>query len=508
MSKAGKFLFLFSFLFFLVLCVTRIINGGWHNGMWAPLGFSFVFFVLAIVKDARALREIFAMRTTKHGMNMGVMILLVVAGLACVNILAVRYEKKFDWTSDNLNSLSEQSRKAALSLKADTTILVLYRKGIAGQENVGRAVGDLASMYQNVNSRIHYESYNILQRPDLAQKYEFQDGAYSVYALQGDRKVKVDKPTEEGLTGAFLKLGREKKKVFYFTMGHGERVLEDKTEGGLSRLQEDLSVIYDVKPLILFQTQNKVPDDADMVAIVRPTQQFLESEIQAIRDFAKRGGHILMAIDPGLKQNMALLTKSFGVEYANNFILDLRSQIVQGGPAMVLGTEFSPVSDITKSFTAPQTFAIFNMVSQLKVDPSKSADLKVEPLVSTSAETMSIPEPTEKVSFKPNGPHVIAATVEGKLPEGKEFTAVIFGDSDFLSNNFINANLDRDLILNSVAWLSADKDLISIRPKEPKATKLTMMTQDFYILVIAFLIPFPLLLFISGGWIWWRRKAA
>jgi ABC-type uncharacterized transport system involved in gliding motility auxiliary subunit len=508
MSKAGKFLFLFSFLFFLVLCVTRIIYGGWQNGMWGPFVLSIVFFILGVAKDWRGIRELLAQRSTKHGMNMGVMILLVITGLTCLNVLAVRYEKKFDWTSDHLNSLSDQSRKAAQSLRDETTVLVLYRKGIAGQENVGRAVGDLVSMYRNVNAKIKYESYNVLQRPDLAQKYEFQDGAYTVVALQGEKQVKVDKPTEEGLTGAFLKLGRDKKKVFYFTMGHGERVLEDKTEPGLSRLQEGLSAIYDLKPLILFQTQNKVPDDAALVAIVRPNQQFLDSELQAIRDYAKRGGHILMAIDPGLKHNMALLTKSFGVEYANNFILDLRSQIVQGGPAMVLGTEFSPLSEITKSFTSPQTFVIFNMASELKVDPSKAADLKVEPLVSTTTETMSIPEPKEKVSFKPNGPHMIGATVEGKLPEGKEFSAVIFGDSDFISNAYINANLDRDLVMNSVAWLSADKDLISIRPKEPKATKLTMMTQDFYILVVAFLIPFPLLLFFSGGFIWWRRKAA
>ncbi len=507
MSKAGKFLFLFSFLFFLVLCMTRIIYGGWHDGMWGPLGLSIVFFALGIAKDHRAIREIFGMRTTKHGMNMGALIVLVIAGLTCLNILGVRYEKKFDWTSENLNSLSDQSRKAAQSLKQETTLVLLYRKGATGEENVARSVADLASMYQNVNKSIKYEAHNALQRPDLAQKYEFSSGPFVVYAVQGEKKTKIETPNEEGVTRAFLKLGREKKKVFYFTMGHGERVLDDKTETGLSTLKDELSVTYDVKPLILFQTNNKVPEDAGVVAVIRPVQQFLQPEIQALRDYAKRGGHLLLALDPGMKHNLANLTKLFGVEFANNFVLDLRSQIVQGGPAMVLGTEFSRTNEVTRAFTQPKTFSVFFMASELKVDPSKSDDLRVEPLVS-SEQTMSIPEPTERVSFAPNGPHMLGAVVEGKIPEGKEFSAVIFGDSDFLANNFISANLNRDLVMNAAAFLSADRDLISIRPKEPKATKLNMFTQDFYILVVCFLIPLPLLMFFFGGFVWWRRKAA
>lgn len=507
MSKAGKFLFLFSFLFFLVLCVTRIIYGGWHDGMWGPLGLSITFFVLAIAKDWRALRDIFGMRSTKQGMNTGVLILLVVAGLTCVNILAVRYEKKFDWTSERLNSLSDQSRKAAEGIKAETTILTLYRKG-AAEENAARSVNDIVSMYKQVNPKITSSGYDALQRPDLTQKYEFQSGAYVVYAVQGEKKVKIDTPNEEGITRALLKLGHDKKKTVYFTMGHGERVLEDKTETGLSRLKEELEVVYDVKPLILFQSENKVPDDADVVAVVQPVQQFLPAEIDALRDYAKRGGHLLIALDPGMKQNLALLTKSFGVEFANNFVLDPRSQILKGGPAMVLGTEFSPTNDITKAFAIPQTFTIFYMASELKIDPSKSADLKVEPLVTTTDQTMSIAELQEQLTPAPNGPHMIGASVVGKLPEGKDFTAVVFGDSDFMANNYINANLNRDFAVNAMAWLSADKDLISIRPKEPKATKLEMFNQGFYVLVLAFLLPFPILMFIAGGFVWWRRKAA
>ena len=434
MSRAGKFLFLFSFLFFLILCVTRIIYGGWQSGMWGPFLLCIILFVLGCIKDARGIREIAGMRTTKHGMNMGAAIALVIAVLTCVNIFGVRYEKRWDWTSDRLNSLSDQSVKAVQSLRGETRLLLLYRKGQTGEDNISRSLADLAQMYQNVAvksaAKLKYEASNALQRPDLAQEYDFQQGAYAVFLIQGNRKVKIETPNEEGLTRALLKIGRDKKKTFYFTMGHGERVLDDKTEAGLSRFKEDLDVIYDVKPLVLFQAGNKVPDDADVVAIIRPNQQFLESELQAMRDYAKRGGHLLLAIDPGTNQNLAQLTKTFGVEYANNFILDLRSQVVQGGPAMVLGTKFSATSDITKAFNQPRTFIVANVASELKIDRNKSEDLKVEPIVS-SENTMSIPKQVERVSFAPNGPHILGVSVEGKLTGGKDFSSVIFGDSDF-----------------------------------------------------------------------------
>ena len=517
MSKPGKILFLFSFLFILALYGGRLVLGGWRNEMWAPLGLGLAFFIVAVIKEARPLREFLTMRTTKHGMNMGLLIVITLVGLACVNYLAAKYEKNFDWTSEHLNSLSDQSIKAVQSLKEDTEIVLLYRQD-KQEENVQRAVRAIADMYQNVSKKVKYTAYNALQRPDLTSKYDFASGSYAVYVEQGDKKLKVDPPNEESFTRAFIKLGRDKKKVLYFTMGHGEAVLDDKADAGLSGLKDELSVTYDVKPLILFQSSNKVPDDADTVAIVRPQQQYLEVELQALRDYARRGGHLLIAIDPGMHHNLAQLTKTLGVEFENNFILDLRSRVVKGGPAMVLGTEFNRDSEITKAFGSNGQYAIFYLASELRKAPDAAAGVVVDPLVKTDKQSMIIPEIKERIEFHPNGPHILAMTAKGKLPgsiaptdkggAAQEFSAVVFGDSDFMLNNFLHNNLNRDLVMNSVAWLASDKDLISIRPKEPKSSKLTMTNQDFMLFLIGFLVPLPVLMFLCGGLVWWKRRTA
>ncbi len=521
MSKAGKILFIFSFVSLFLLMMFRLVLGGWENFMFVPLGLFLMLFIGGVVKDARFLKEFFTMRTTKHGANMGVLILLSVVGLACLNFLSVRFDKRFDWTSEKLNSLSDQSIKAAQGLKNETSLVLLYRKDNT-PDNPEKAVKALAEMYQSVNKSIRFESYNALQRPDLAQKYELNGPfPYVFYATQGERKVKIDPPTEEGVTRALIKLGRDKLKTIYFTRGHGENALDDKNPTGLTVLKDELSVTYDVKGLALFETGNKVPDDAAAVAIIGPKQQFLEPELQAMRDYARRGGKLLIAIDPGFKHNLAQLTKTLGVEFTNEFVLDPRSTTIRQAPTLVLGTTFTRSGDageITRAFTASgnNSIALFELASSIKRAPNLPAGLVVEDLIATDAVTISTPELKEQIEAKPNGPHTIAVVASGKVPlspggpadaEAKEFSAIIFADSDFLANRLIHNNLNRDLITNSFAWLAKDQDLISIRPKEAKGTKLEFPGGTFAVWNMA-LILLPFVLLASAFGVWWRRRTA
>lgn len=509
MSKQGKLLFLFSGLFFVALFLFRLLYQGWHDSMWAPLALGLVLFVGASIRERRALAEFFTMRTTKHGMNMGALILIALTAIVCLNVLAVRYERKWDWTNDKLFSLSDQSVKAAKSLKADTEIVLLYRPGEPAAENIDRNVKDLADLFINVSDKIKFTVYNALRRPDVAKKYEYTFGPFAMYAIQGAQRVKIDQPTEEGVTRALLKFGREKKKILYFVTGHGERDLEGKDADGLAETKTELMVTYDVRTLKLFDVGNKVPEDAGAVAIIRPLQQYLEPEIQALRDYAKRGGRLFIAIDPGIKHNLALLTKSLGVEFGNNYVLDVRSQMIQSGPQTVLGTTFSRESEITKAFT-DNTFAIFDLASSLTPAKDAAPSLKFDVLVQTDDRTMTVPELVEKVELQPNGPHALGVAVTGKLPgEGtKDFQALIFGDSDFVANRIVHNNLNRDLVMNAFASLMEDKDLISIRPKEAKGTKLNITQGSLDVLSFLFLLPLPFLLFFFGGFRWWKRRTA
>ena len=523
MSKTAKLCFLISGMFFLVLGAWRLVYGGWHNAMFVPLAIIIAFFAIGAVKDGRAIVEFFTMRTTKHGLNMGALILIALVFLVSINFLAVRYDKKFDFTKEGLNSLSDQSVKAAQSLKQDVELVLLYRKE-QQEENVQRNVRDLAAMYQNASKKISFKAYSALQRPDLAQQFEFSTGGWGFFAVSGPRHFKIEQPTEEETTKALIKMGRDKKKILYFTAGHGEREIDPRKAETITDLKEDLTSIYDVKTLTLFSSGNKVPDDADILAIIGPQRQFLDPELEAVRAYARRGGHLLIAIDPGQKHNLAQLTKTLGVEFENNYVLDPRANIPGAGNIAALGTEFSHTSEISRNFKSGM-MTIFLLASALRKAPDASASFTIDEIVKTDAAAVSAASLEREAKMDNHGPFTLAISVTGKLPNapspgGKdaakadsktaannEFTAVIVGDSDFMSNALYRNNLNRDLIMNSFASLSADKDLISIRPKAPKGTKLDLTRQKFVALILLF-IALVIGLFFSGGFVWWRRRTA
>ena len=290
MSKAGKILILFGALFYAGLYIFRITYTGWHESMWVPLVLGTLLFFGGVIKERKAIAGFFTMRTTKQGLNMGAILLITLIGLTCLNVLAVKYDHKFDWTSTKLHSLSDQSVKAASSINGEATFVLLYKAEQFSGENIRTSIKEIVSKYQSVNHGLQFTSIDALVDPAAAQKYDYTTGPYAMFLVQGDRKLRVDPVNESGVTGALIKLSHPGKKQIYFTIGHGERDLDSREPEGLSAFKESLSANYDVKTLALYDVGNKVPADAAAVAIVRPAQSFTELEMQAVRDYVQSSG--------------------------------------------------------------------------------------------------------------------------------------------------------------------------------------------------------------------------
>ena len=86
------------------------------------------------------------------------------------------------------------------------------------------------------------------------------------------------------------------------------------------------------------------------------------------------------------------------------------------------------------------------------------------------------------------GPVGIAATVttaappppdpekKDSPPAPPQTRIAVFGDSDFASNAVGNSVGNADLFLNTISWLTAQENLISIRPREPGDSRLSHRT--------------------------------
>ncbi len=517
MSRPGSILLFLSGLSLFIGGALRAIFGDWQDFLLIPLGLFLAFFVGAIVKDFAYFKDLLTMRTTKHGMNMGVLILLTIVLLGVFNYAAIRKDKSFDLTENQLNSLSEQSRDILKKLDSEMMVTIFY-SGKEGKDQKG-LIGDFVRRYQDESSFVKVRYIDARKRPDLANEYKVEKEGLAPFIEYKEKKIRVDldKIDEEGITNAMVKATRSGQKSIFFIAGHGER--DDGSEkaeqlGFFRKALGDAS--YEVKTWNLLQ-DGPIPENADLVTIIGPQSYLADPEIKALQGYVEKGGHLFVAADPEMNHNMGELSKLFGIEMAHNFIYDDSGILLGQSIGMVPVFNYSATEEITKKIPrGPNGLTIFDRASSLK--KLEGTPFKVEKLAWTHEKTYAAKDLTPDQQGGDPGPHTIMMISTGKAKssgsgdapptEPKNFSAVFVGDSDFMTNVGMRYGMNRDLALNVVASLLKESELVTIRPKEPTGSIVNMTQTQFMILLFSFIIPLPIVMFSLGGWIWWRRRAA
>lgn len=520
MRKAAKIIFLSAGLLFIVNLALQFLFGMWVMLNTILMVLVGVALIAGFAIDWKLYWDFLTMRTTKHGMNMGAMIVIVVTLLVCVNYLANRHNKTWDVTKERLNSLSEQSEKLLAGLKEDLSIKVFYRGPAAADER--QRMKQNLSLFQAHTGKLKVQYINSYVDVGLATQYlkdqpDAESSNVIAFVEHGTKKVRIDPPYEEAqLTSAMIKATRMGESKIYFLTGHGEKDPELDDEQGLKEFAKALGESsFQVATLNLID-KKEIPKDTTVLAIVGPQVPYLEAELKWIREYIAGGGKIFIAIDPGQRHNLAGLVKSLGVQFQNNYVFS-NVTIEGGGPATILGRFFDPGSEITRSFPSGKSLAIFPLVSEVIPAQGRSEDLIVSELVKSDAASFTVVDPTQKLQQMPKtsavtvGMQVKSMPPKGAQPEdasySKTFEAVIFGDSDFISNRGIMFGINRDLALNAFAQLANQKDLISIKPKAPAGTMLTLTGyQRFFLIVLGFTLPLAFL--VMSGVLWFRRRGA
>lgn len=526
MSKLGKISLLFSGLSLLAFGVARFVLGTWVPYLWIFIGLIVLFFAAAVVVDRAFFKEIFSMKTTKHGMNTGVMVLMFFFLMVVINFLGVRNVATWDFSAARKNTLSDQSIKLVKNLDSELKVIFFYKKGQEGAEENKAGFRELIKKYQDYTSKINLDFIEVNDRPDLAKEFGVDKGSGIVFLTYKGKKNRIDKIEEQEITSALVKVSREKDKTVYFTMGHKEYNLDESREAdGLFQLKALLEGNnYKVKTWTI-NSEPKPPADADIIVVAGPTQNFLEFEVKALQDYLKGGGNLLIALE-GTNAGLDGFLKSVGVEPQHNFIFNIVNLGGQGGvdPRMTFGSDFSKDHEITKVFTHNEVTLFQRPMSLAKVNPTP-AGMTLTEIVKTSPNSIAFKD-LKMGGDGPRGPFTLATAVKGKFPAAagsseagkteagktetgnKEFQLVVFGDADFFNNQFLMQNLNRDLLLNTLASLSKEENLISISPKEVTRTELNPSSFKQAAFFFGFIIPLPLLMLAASIGLWFRRRHA
>ncbi len=519
MKKQGIVFFLISGISLVCLFVLRFLLGGWVDYLWVPL----VLFVGALIAGLwtyrKLYREFFSLKTTKQGFSMGGMILLVFTLLVAVNFIGARKYKTFDFSSAQVNTLSAQSKTLLANLGDDLKVLYFYKRGTEGVEENRRAFIDLIKKYQDQSDRVKLSFIEVNENPKMAEDYGVNKGSGLVFIDYKGRRSKIEKIDEQELTGALVKVTREKDKKVYYLVGHRERDFEEAKDAmGLNAFKKLLEGNrYVVSPLNLNQVAT-VPNDADLVVIAGPEQAFLDHEIKALKEYLQAGGSALIAAKATSETGLKSLLEPISVQLKKQFVV----QVMDTPLGKAVNPQATPVSDfnsavaITKPFGRGE-FVVMRLPNSIE-HGTMPAGVTFQDLLKTDKNSMAFPDVGFKGAGVP-GPFLMGGLVSGKYPGGitvtndkdakaTDFNLVVIADVDFLSNQFLYKNLNRDLALNTVAYLVKEENIISITPKEVDVTQLQITETQFYLFIFGFIIPLPLLLVITSGVLWYRRRFA
>lgn len=512
MKKHAFILAIIAAISLIALLVLRMILGGWENYMFVPLGFFLASSVAAIYIGRKYFAEFMAVKTTREGMSMGMMIMLTLVLLVAVNYLAAKKTKTFDYSSAQVNTLSDQSKAIIKNLTEDLQVLYFYQKGAEGVEENKRAFIDLLKKYTDQSSLVKLQFVEVNENPKLTEEFGVNKGSGLVFVVYKGRKNRIEKIDEQELTGALVKVTREKDKKIFFTVGHGERDIEEvKEPAGINALKKLLEGNrYLVGPLNLNKAA-EVPMDADLVVIAGPQYEFLDHEVKAIEKYLYRGGSILIALEAKQDAGLGPMLYRLGVRMSS----DLVAQVMETPIGKAINPQITPVSQFAADHAVTKPFSKNDLILMRLPAPiikEKTVDgITYSELAKTDINSMAFPNNDFKGAAKP-GPHTAIAAVQGKHPEAgaeaKEFNLILASDVDFVANQLLYKNLNRDLILNAISYLGREENLISITPKEVTVTKMQMTPNQFYIFIFGFIIPLPMLLITTSGVLWYRRRYA
>jgi len=509
MEKHSKSLLLISGLLLILVGVPRLLLNTWLPYSEYVFYLSIFIFICGLAANYKTVLAFSTMRTTKYGLNMGSVILLGLLLYICVNFFAFRYDKSVDITSDKLNSLSLQSLEVLKNLKDEVTFKVYYQGANHSSQNMGLKI--LFKKYQRQSSKLKTSFVDAHKDPTASTVLNRTDkGKLVVFAVRGAKTERVKEPvSEESLTSALFRLEQTLVQKIYFLSGHGERPISKSGTSGegayfLRLALEDKG--FEVASLNLSDSK-ALPEDMSLLVVVGPKKELLESEANAIQNYISKGGRLFLALDPTFSNlTYSNLAASVGIGFEKETLLS--TQKLAGGDSLsVLGREFNKLHPVT-SVLDENAITVFYQSGGLEKIGDK---FEVTNLVSTLPVIIPV-KSLENYQVEVQGKKPVSKSVsmisEGRFDDKEMgFKVAAAADSDFLSDVYFETGFNKDLALNLLAHLAGQEQLISIRPRAAKNTKLILTSSNAaFVLIIPILIPLVLLIFAVV--LWFRRRGA
>ena len=445
-----------------------------------------------------------------------------------LNLLATKHFKRIDLTRTGDYTLAAESKAYIRQLEEPVKIIVTIpeKTDMEALKIIRKDIKRLLREYESFGIRggtpyIDIEFVDIYRQrvraQELAARYNLTQ-ENSILVASGDRVSLIDTADlyeysgeearnfrgEQLFTSAILEVSSKKAQKIYFLVGHGEMRLDDVDKlRGLSQLESFLRErSFELATLDLAINEN-VPEDASLLILPSPQASLQAEEVEKLRRYmSDQNGRMIVLIDPGRRHGMEDLFYDWGVLAEDTIVIDTGVDFrIQGGDLIIRRFAEHP---ITQLLIDNQITALFGQPRTIRVDPTSENDsrLQILPLIGTSEKSWAERDyrtqnpPTFNADRDQPGPLSIA-TVSTRssgtelgitIPGGR---MVVFGNSDFISNNRLEVLGNRTLLINSINWALDRENLLDIPVRQLESYQVVISEQNLHRMLYYFsVIPF------------------
>ena len=446
----------------------------------------------------------------------------IIYGMSKTNISDI------DFTKDKIYSISQATKDRLKNLEEDITISVY---------NMSEYINDFAYKYANINDHIKIEEVdNLISKAPWKANYGVTDTS-SFILIQAENKEKIlydsdlytidyttyeqIDTTEEAITNAILDVITNVKPKICFLEGHNVYT-KDYFQYIDSSLQSEANEIEYVNLLV----NGKMPEDCKLLVITALKEDITEKERDLILEYINNGGEILLLADPNALDvktpNFDKVLEQYGVSVSDGIVLEGdTSKMMAGAPNFIIST-INRDSEIVKNINMDLNLCLINS-SKLEIESYEELEKKnvtVEVLASLSDKAFYRSDlesnSLNKISSDKDATEEPIAAICTKQNGENTSKMIIFANTTFATNLTVQYSADyykyaldmcnnKDVLLNSVSYLTEREDNITIRKNDETISTYDISEMQLRI-VLGIIFAIPVFIIFIGIVIWILRR--
>ncbi len=404
---------------------------------------------------------------------------LLFMGLGALNYGAAKKDKVFDLSYFKSTKPGESTLSIVEGLKDPIKVGVFFAK----DSEVAGFVKEYLDILAKQNSNLQLEFYDKDFYPAQAEEFRVSKNGQIVLSKDSKRQ-RIDlgdklenarkklRTLDSQFQKALLQLVSEQGNI-YFTARHGEMGwgIDRSTPMRSLKNLETILRSQNLSPKSLPSLFAAIPEDAAAVAIVGPVSGFTKEEVATLRDYLKKGGKLLVALDvettgeqaevvPVEDQNeIQTLLSEVGIQFRKDRLANDKEYVRstrQKFDFLLLYTNIfgshESVSTLTRNDEKLNILALNS--GYLVIDNGPNTWQPVATIMSLRSTYI---DKNKNFDFDPDevrASYPLAAAAEKLLPEGKKARVIVLADSTMLADPPLFYNGNQWMSLDAFRWLT------------------------------------------------------